>query len=158
MTANKHIALVTIATLALAVPGLGDTKHPVARQVEGYFIAHWEISLADYSAQTTQTGIASHIGSLVLEGNGVFNPETGTFFPLMGSITVPNGDQFFWHMEMIGEPPTPVSIVTGGTGRFEGITGAMSVTWQSEPTVTVDPVAGIMTIDLCYTGAGELTY
>ena len=155
MITNRHIALAILAALTMTVPGLGNPRHPVERSVKGYAIAHWEISLADGSCTTTQVGITTHLGACTLEGTGLFDFGIGFPISASGTGTVPNGDQVFWE----APPPAMQVIFTGGTGRFQGITGVIDITEiVSGPFYDVDEAAGIMTMDVVYTCAGTVTY
>jgi hypothetical protein len=70
---------------------------------------------------------------------------------LEGYLTAANGDQLF--MKMVGNS---INII-GGTGRFEGATGTGTAV-SSDMEVTVDRVAGTMTITSKSTIEGSITY
>ncbi len=73
---------------------------------------------------------------------------------MAGFMKSANGDQilFIWPLTDV----TQVTI-TGGTGRFAAATGEFAITLLSQE-VSVDPVAGMMTIDLTWTASGTITY
>jgi len=88
-------------------------------------------------------GLATHCGAITME---MYDLTTG-------AITAANGDQisFFWI------PGEMTVTITGGTGRFDGAAGEFTMTVLSQ-TVTVDPVAMTMTVQLTWTASGTIIY
>ena len=92
-------------------------------------------------------GIYSHVGKFVSVGKyDEFGPDHG-----FGIIFAANGDQIFW--EDIGGG---VIVFTGGTGRFERVTGEFTFT-MSEPVYVPGP-SGTISMIITYTGEGTITY
>ena len=90
-------------------------------------------------------GVASEFGQYVdvakyTDGNHGF----GVYFTA-------NGDQIFWEDNGGG-----VITFTGGTGRFQGVTGEYTLT--TPPPVTALGPSGTVTLIYTYTGAGNITY
>lgn len=147
MIAKKQIAIAMLSALALAAAAVSSTKNPVERPALGYASAKW-VFQPDGSATTEQTGVASFGGAFTMTGSG---PSGST---VSGVATAANGDQIFWKTTPGG--PFQVTI-TGGTGRFEGATGGINETWESERIFTFYP-DGSMTMEVTYTFAGSITY
>jgi len=88
-------------------------------------------------------GVATHCGLVTMAMN---DWTTGT-------ITAANEDQ----ISFVNIPPSMIVTITGGTGRFDGATGEFTMTILSQE-VSIDLVAGTMTIQIAWTAAGTITY
>ncbi len=153
MIGNKHFKLVALATLTLSAVALGLPDHRVTRPVHVYADAVWVINMETGAGETVQTGVASLLGRCVNTGSGVWDLRTFTILSGHGVLVTANRDEIEW--EIGGEWQVTV---TSGTGRFEGITGGLNTTWQSDPVIVIDPNTNTMTVSLSYTADGLLTY
>jgi hypothetical protein len=46
-------------------------------------------------------------------------------------LTAANGDELYGTYDYVPGPPTPIPVTwTGGTGRFEGVSGSALMTWR----------------------------
>lgn len=88
-------------------------------------------------------GVASHCGL-------IYTVMTG---PTTGLIVAANHDQIYFDYVY----PSPDVTIVGGTGRFDGAAGGFSMTIFSNE-VSIDPLAGTMTICLTWTGSGTISY
>jgi hypothetical protein len=115
-------------------------------KVRGQVIA--TINPSDGSGLWQDRGEATHTGRFTSEAT---TTDYGTSWS--GAATAANGDQLFWVL-----PGSSWHVqFTGGTGRFEGLTGGMNIVWESEHIVTYpDPNTRVMTFT--YIGEGTVTY
>lgn len=143
-----------MAACALGLAALGSAKNPVERPFKIHATATWVVSLADGSAVGEQVGEATHSGRFTDEAVGSWDLSTFTLISASGVATGANGYQVFWEL-----PGSSFAVEwTGGTGRFENLTGGFNIVSQSEPEVGPGPLPGTITITATYTGAGTSTY
>lgn len=109
------------------------------------------INLADGSLTAKACGMATHLGRYTIEGAGFMNPATGQGWDA-GVITAANGDQIHYEHE------SGIVTFTGGTGRFEGVTGGFATVTEMVGDPIIDPVAGTMTMNFVWTATGTITY
>ena len=157
MSRTKYIALATVAALTLAIPALGGTKNPVARPYLGHSTITWTVNMLTGSATAYETGEATHLGLYINEASAIYSLDPASFgiVSATGTVTAADGDQCFWIMT--SDQPGVVQ-VTGGTGRFEGVTGWLAAVSMEEPIIAIDPATMTMTITITYTAAGTLVY
>ena len=109
-------------------------------------------SLFDGSYQATESGRATHTGTLENEYSGYLDLVTLQFVSGAGIATAANGDQASW--ELSGPN---AGYWAGGTGRFEGATGLF--TWvTTDIVVSVDLDSMTMTLVYSYNMSGTITY
>lgn len=153
MNITKNIALAVLTACALALPALGEKKHPVERPFHVEATVTWTINLADGSATGYHKGVATHGGRFISDASAVWDVQNFRIVSATGTATTANGDKLFWKIT----PDQPgVVQYTGGTGRFEGATGAWLTTSVTILESEVNPPT--MTVTLSYTGVGALTY
>ncbi len=155
MSTKKCVALAMLAACVLARPALGSTKNPVERPIRCEATVTWTVNLLDGSATGHHLGVATHGGRFTAEGSAIW--DLVNFFIVSGTgiSTVANGDQLFWKMT----PDQPMVIqFTGGTGRFEGATGAAPTAAFALVASEVDMATMTMTMTLTYTLVGTITY
>lgn len=150
---NTFKMLVFMMISALFLPAFGNEKHPVERPFIGHADAFWVINLVDGSSTVYQVAETSHFGRIILTGSA--NWDLATMIPVsgQGEALLPTGEKTFWVID-----PTGVVITTGGTGRYEHLTGIASTIKQTDPIITIDPVAMTMTMTFSYVAAGTVTY
>jgi len=100
-------------------------------------------------------GEATHMGRYANYGSGYVTDPYLTDGGGSGVNTAANGDQAFWDMEAVGGVWTVY--FTGGTGRFEGLTGSCILV-PGEIVVTGGPGPTQLTYTYTYTGTGTITY
>ncbi len=153
MSMKKHIALAMLAACALALPALGDKKHAVERPCHVAATVTWTINLPDGTATGYHRGVATHGGCFTSDALAVWNIDMFAILSATGTATAANGDKLFWIMT-----PDRLGVVqyTGGTGRFEGATGA----WLTTSVTILESAVNwpTMTVTLRYTGVGPVTY
>lgn len=152
MNAKKHTALVGLAVCALALAALGSAKNPVTRPTKGTGHATVVVDLGTLECQFTQWGQGTHLGCWTDSGKGVMANDFTYFVSGHGTIVAANGDTIDW--EFTGPNSNRY---TGGSGRFQGVTGGVTFTITS----ATDPVFngdGTMTLEFTYDMVGEVTY
>lgn len=151
-TRQTAIGIAAIAVCALGLPAVASLKNPVTRPVKVSGNMTLIVNPLNGAYQLTDWGQASHAGRYSDTATGVMNLLTGQFLSGQGTIVAANGDAIDWQ---VGAPNEVV--YTGGTGRFQGITGGFPavITSQTPPVVNPD---GTWTLGLTYTGSGEITY
>lgn len=142
---KRALTGVLALSLALVVAG-GGTPHAAA-SAEAPFRAHFEVPMSltadpacrGFRVSGTGTGRATHMGSATISVDECvdFAMEPGRVH-VYGSLvlTAANGDELHVSVDKVGDPPGPTGdahvagpyVVTGGTGRFSGATGAGSTT------------------------------
>jgi hypothetical protein len=157
MIAKKHVMLIALGAclVGLSLSGFGSQKNPVERPHKGVGQFHAVINLVTSSFVATGVGHSTHGGQFrsYLEGLVTFGPNGPAPSSGSGIITVANGDQLF-----VEVAPDGSTVVTGGTGRFEGATGSQTATNVGDPVVTYDSATGTLTIDATQMIEGTLTY
>ena len=110
------------------------------------------MDLATREATITDWGQATHIGNWTNSGEGILDETFQYWVSGHGTIVAANGDTADW------EFTSPNSHhYTGGSGRFQGVTGGITFTITS----ATDPVFngdGTMTTEFTYDMVGEITY
>ena len=90
----------------------------------------------------TGSGTATHLGQWTVTGNVTYTPDSNGVLHSSGqaTITASNGDKLQTSIDGILDPVAlmdqGVFYFTGGTGRFEGVTGSANFV------VTINPVTG----------------
>jgi hypothetical protein len=147
---NWQLILILMASALLPVMA-SSANDPVARPFKMNAHSQMVVNLIDGSFDATAWGQATHCGQTISLGWGMLNPLTGEGFG-EGKIIAANGDKILYD-----NPTMADSIITGGTGRFEGAVGGFTVTLLSR-TASIDPVAGTMTLYFVWTASGSITY
>jgi hypothetical protein len=144
--------MAALAICALALTALGSAKNPVTRPMKGNAHATVVVDLATGQAELTQWGQATHLGSWTDSGVGMLDPSLQYFVSGHGTTVAANGDTFDWE---ITSPNS--NRYTGGTGRFQGVTGGITwtITSATQPVFNGD---GTMTTEFTYDMVGEITY
>ncbi len=144
---------VILLACALALPLNAKDKKQVTRPVKGIGHATVVVDLATREATISDWGQATHSGSWINCGEGLLD-ETFTYWVSGGgTIVAANGDTSDYQFT------GPFSIgYTGGTGRFQGVTGGMTftITSASDPVFNEDYT--MMTTQFTYEMDGEITY
>ena len=148
-----------IGTLGLAAcltiePALASLDKAVTRPVkvvEGHLTITIEPVTGEY--EFTDWGMATHVGLVTNSGAGVLNLATGQFLSGTGVIVTANGDLITW---AVGTVPNTVDY-TGGTGRFEGASGGISITVSSQTLLSLND-DGTLTFLMTYEADGTITY
>jgi hypothetical protein len=105
------------------------------------------IIMSTGAVEAQARGEASHFGLFTANGWGSVKDPV-----LHGMMTAANGDLVEW----VGQQGSPLYMITGGTGRFLGATGAYVVTVQSMAIGMNSD--GNLTIKLRWTAVGTITY
>ena len=104
----------------------------------------------------TDWGWASEIGQYINTGSagpGGLDLVTGEFLSGSGDVTAANVDTLDWTVR-----PTPnVVSYTGGTGRFQGVTGGFLAVVTSQRLLSNNS-DGTLTFAITYDGKGTITY
>ena len=153
MITQKHVMLIALGACLFGLSALGSLKNPVTRPNKAHGYATVVVSLQDGSFVASEQGQGTHTGQYITHIVGVLDLKTGLAVWGEGYLTAANGDQMFVEMSAGGGP----FYITGGTGRFEGATG-IGTEAMSDVEVTVDPVAGTMTMTYEATIGGSITY
>jgi hypothetical protein len=144
---------VILLACALALPLSAKDKKQVTRATKGNGHTTTVVDLATHQAKFTQWGQASHLGSWTDSGEGVMDETFSYFASGHGTIVAANGDTIDW--EFTG----PLSNrYTGGSGRFQGVTGGMltaTITSMAAPVFNED---GTMTLEFTYDMIGVAMY
>jgi len=92
-------------------------------------------------------GVASHLGEITTTDIG--------FFPRgSGEIVGANGDRLLF----VSNNATGLMTITGGTGRFQGASGAATGALVPDAPPVVDPIAGTLTQTFSWNIEGTITY
>ena len=150
MIARKHLLLITFGACILGLSALGSLKNPVTRPLKvrghGMFVA--DLITGRMEAHTVSQSTLS--GLSTTDSVGEMDPTSGTPIWSQGTVTAANGDQMFYEMT---DPVT--CVFTGGTGRFEGVTGSAI---QGVSDVVVKVEGPVMTMTFNFTLDGTVTY
>ncbi len=144
------LALCTLVPV-MAAQAKARVTRPLKMQAQTQQV--WQLDTNGVPVQMLSAGgwgVATHCGLFYTAPSGAPAPDGF----MAGFMKSANGDQilFIWPLTDV----TRVTI-TGGTGRFAAATGEFAITLLSQK-VSVDPVAGMMTIDLTWTASGTITY
>ena len=154
LTRTAVIGLVAVAVCLLALPAMASLDNPVTRPLkvlEGHLTIVVDPVTGAY--EFTDWGWATHTGRFTNSGSGVLNLLTGEFLSGSGRVLAANGDALDW---IIGPTPNTVTY-TGGTGRFQGVTGGFLAVITSETLLSSNP-DGTLTLAITYVGSGTITY
>lgn len=135
-------------------PAPANAGNQVPRPVkvlEGHLTITIDQATGEY--EFTDWAWASHTGLNTNSGSGILDPVSGLFLSGSGLIIAANGDTISWK---VGSVPNTV-VYTGGTGRFEGVTGGLSVFVTSQ-TFLSDNLDGTVTLLMTYEGEGTIIY
>ena len=105
-----------------------------------------DCSITNVKFVQTGGGIASHIGQYTLLNTACLLAD-GNLGEITGAITAANGDEINYYLPfdgleceatfpppcIEGENATLAYIITGGTGRFEGVTGTLEIKGKFVP-------------------------
>jgi len=166
----KRVSIVASAVavvLMVAVPAAAGkpTERPIVEDLTGYVIG-MQLAPAfpdgntfggrcsvpsQWISTSAGSGVMSHLGSVSWTLEHCYQLFAGTFGDARVVITAANGDRLYGTFDgvMTGETTfMETLIVTGGTGRFTGASGAIDETgW-------FDPDSGYMEV----TGVGSIVY
>jgi hypothetical protein len=154
LTRTTVMGLVALAVCLLARPTLASLDNPVTRPLkvlEGHLTIVVDPLTGAY--EFSDWGWATHTGRFTNSGSGVVNLTTGEFISGAGVVIAANGDTLDWK---IGTTPNTV-VYTGGTGRFQGVTGGFLAVITSE-TLLSNNADGTVTLAITYDGSGTITY
>ena len=140
-----------LAVCAFALAAIGSVKNPVTRPHRNQGDIKVVINVSDGTYTLHDVGVGTHAGRYDNYGAGYFDAQGNAIGA--GAATVANGDTFTW----VGPGPSGQFHYTGGTGRFENISGTFIIVSQTEPVVTF-PDANTMVQTYSYIAEGTLTY
>lgn len=144
--------LAALALCALLPVMMASQKNPVTRPFKMQARSQNVASLVDGNFTATAWGQATHCGQCVSLRWGTLNLVTGEATG-SGKIIAANGDEIFFD-----NPNMSQSVITGGTGRFEGATGEFFIVSIERTGMEIDPVAGTMTQSFVWTVSGTISY
>ena len=145
-------AVVILAIFVLLQTGAATAQ----KRVERPYKAHAQVTVVvsingvpNFSGPwpAIERGEATHLGQFL--SLDIVTPEGNN----TGTIIAANGDKIFWTSSP-GAPGT----WTGGTGRFQGVTGGLTSAQFSDPVLAFDPVLGEYTVTQTYESEGTITY
>lgn len=154
LTRTTAIGVTALAVCLMARFAVASLDNPVTRPLkvaEGHLTIVIDPVTGDY--QFTDWGWATHTGLFSNSGSGVLNLATGEFISGTGVVVAADGDTLSW---TFGTTPNTV-VYTGGTGRFEGVTGGFPGRITSQTLLSVNP-DGTLTFAMTYDGSGTITY
>ena len=153
LTRTTVISLLALAGCLLAQPAVASLKNPVTRPVK-IIEGHLTITVDPLTGvyHFTDWGLATHTGLFSNTGSGILNLATGEFLSGTGLVVAANGDTLSW---MVGDPN--MVVYTGGTGRFQGVTGGFLAVITSVTLLSVNG-DGTLTLAIDYVGNGTITY
>ena len=125
-------ALGVVACILLAATA-GDPGRPVTRPY--WFHGHSTFVINLETSEVTYSGIgeAAHVGRAGNVASGYI--DAANVLHLVGTVTGASGENIFWTVDDVQGPNT-LLVLTGGTGRFEGVTGELN-SWQTKNEVQV---------------------
>ena len=150
MIARKHLLLITFGACILGLSALGSLKNPVTRPLKAHGHGMLVVDLTDGSLTAQSWSQSTLSGLTATESVGAMDLTTGTPKWSEGIATAANGDQMFYEMT---DPVT--CAFTGGSGRFEGVTGSAI---QGVSDVVVKVEGPVMTMTFNFTLDGTVTY
>jgi hypothetical protein len=152
MNLNKTAMLIAQGACLLGLSTLGSDKNPVTRpnKVRGHITI--VVDLRDGSFVANGVEQQTHMGRTTHTITGQMDLSPGKIVSGTGVLTAANGDEIFVGVD----PDTGDAIVTGGSGRFEGvtITWTMMEVWNDEVTVEWP----FLTRCYDWMGEGTITY
>lgn len=151
----KTISAVALALCILAQPAVASGKNPVTRPLRVWGNLTMVVEPLSGVYVFTDYAEATHTGRTTNSGSGVIDLDTGIFLSGSGVAVAANGDTLSWQVRSF---PTPNTIAyTGGTGRFEGVTGGFPGIITSVTLLSANP-DGTLTLFFTYEGTGTITY
>lgn len=150
---SKIRTLMPILFLLLGTIPVSAVERPFALNGSGVATLITNESGLPIGAIPTGSGTATHLGQWTVAGNVTYTLDNGVLRSSgEGTITAANGDKLLVQINGILDPVVGVDQGTftfmGGTGRFEGATGAANFV------VTLNPLSG--GFDL--TAVGKINY
>jgi len=155
MFKTKRNIVLALAVCALLLPTTLIAKKAVERPLKIAGNITMVLDLTTMAWEIEDWGEATHMGRYANHGSGYVTDPTLANGGGSGVNTAANGDQAFWEMEAVGGVWTV--FFTGGTGRFEGLTG-VCILVPGEIVFTFDPDLNQLTYTYTYTGIGTITY
>ena len=155
LTRTTAIGLMALALGLSARPAAASPSNQVTRPlhvVEGHLTITVELATGAYTF--TDWGWASEVGLFTNSGSGgpgALN-SSGQFVSGSGVVVAANGDTLEW---VVGPTPNLVSY-TGGTGRFQGVTGGFLAVITS--VTLLSTTATTETLAITYDGNGTIRY
>lgn len=155
---SGRLTTIMLLVCAVALPLSAKDKKQVTRPFKNVGLMSvlvTPISATRALVHNEEDGNSTHIELYHNTGDGIMDRGTGQFLAGSGTVTAANGDKANWVLD----PKTGRYLFTGGTGRFEYVSGFMTMTSatvlsQSQPL----PPYYIFTMTILYTGEGEITY
>ena len=152
---SKKACLTSLVAIGFAICILVQTpalnaQQPVTRplHIQGQSTGLMDLFPFDLPWTELEQGVASEIGKFVSVGKySAYAPNALAF----GILFAANGDQIHW------EYSGGVTSLTGGTGRFEGVTGTWTFTEVSAYDYASDP-SGRLIIRYTWKAEGTITY
>jgi hypothetical protein len=165
MFTKKCKAIAAFAVCVVALVALGSGKNPVERPLKVHSVNVWTIDLASADHNTGiapatlhAEGVATHTGRLTVDGAGLWDLSStatpvGMYVSASGDATAANGEHLTWKL-----PGTAYMLeFTGGTGRFENVSGGFTPVKILDVAVTF-PDAATMVVTIKAVGEGTITY
>lgn len=159
---SSLVACVVVVLLAAAAPAMAReaVELPIREDLAGYMTGMMlsptfpegdtfggRCSVPSQWVSTSAgSGVMSHLGSVTWTLEHCYQLFDGTFGDAEVVITAANGDRLFGTFDgiMTGETTfAETMVVTGGTGRFAGASGAIEETGWFDPDTGYMEVAGV---------------
>lgn len=151
MTTRKTNLFIALAVSILGLSALGGNNNQVTRPNKVWGHITIIVDLRDGSFEANGLEQQTHTGRTTHTVSGQMDLETGTILSGTGVLTAANGDEIF-----IGVGPYGEAIVTGGTGRFDGLKVTWTNTTVYNENVIVEWPFLIRSYD--WMGEGTITY
>jgi len=103
----------------------------------------------------SESGEATHLGLYTNSGEGTVDLRTGESTG-SGEITAANGDIVYWDGYKSGD--TLIMTYTGGTGRFEGASGSVTIAFTTVAAGPDPEYPWLYRITFSFSGTGTITY
>ena len=155
MFKTKRNIVLALAVCALLLPTTLIAKKAVERPLKIAGNITMVLDLTTMAWEIEDWGEATHMGRYSNHGSGYVTDPSLANGGGSGVNTAANGDQAFWDMEAVDGVWTVT--FTGGTGRFENLTGCCILV-PGEIVVTGGPGLTQLTYTYTYTGSGTITY
>ncbi|MGB2827475.1 MAG: hypothetical protein WBC50_04675 [Dehalococcoidales bacterium] len=153
MFKTKRNIVLALAVCALLLPTTLIAKKLVERPLKIAGNITMVLDLATMTWEMEDWGEATHMGRYANYGSGYVTDPSLANGGGSGVNTAANGDQAFW--DMVAEDGVWTVTFTGGTGRFENLTGDCILV-PGEIVVDIGPTQ--FTYTYSYTGTGTITY
>jgi hypothetical protein len=150
-TSTVYRAIATLAVCAIGLAALASPKNPVERPIKVRGQNTVTINLLNGTWEFVGTALVSHAGLCTSYASGYLDADGNL---VGGGVAIAaNGDETFFEM------PGSIWYVqnTGGTGRFENITGG----WNPVSRTVLDEhwnADGTISMTYSYVGEGRVTY